>query len=99
MWESGVGIIELYHPMDSLTAQAKDAEYNNDLVMIAVVVSVFALLYVLTNKWIRVLEKSVDFLRAIASGRPPEEPIVLGKTVVFSGLERQLNVIREINEN
>ena len=98
MWESGVGIIELYHPMDSLTAQAKDAEYNNDLVMIAVIVSVFALLYVLTNKWIRVLEKSVDFLRAIASGRTPEEPIVLGKTVVFSGLERQLNVIREINE-
>ncbi len=99
MWESGVGIIELYHPMDSLTAQAKDAEYNNDLVMIAVIISVFAILYVLTNKWIRVLEKSVDFLRAIASGRTPEEPIVLGKTVVFSGLERQLNVIREINED
>ena len=98
MWESGVGIIELYYPTDVLTAQAKAAEYNNDLVIIAVIVAVFALLYVLTNKWIRVLEKSVDFLRAIASGRTPEEPIVLGKTVVFSGLERQLNVIREINK-
>ena len=99
MWESGVGIIELYHPMESLTAQAKAAEYNNDLIIIAVIVTVFALLYVLTNKWIRVLEKSVDFLRAIASGRTPEEPIVLGKTVIFSGLERQLNVIREINKD
>ena len=99
LWNSGTGIIELYFPASQLVTQAKNAEYNADLEMVVVIFAAFALLYILTNKWIHVLEKSVDFLRAIASGRTPEESITLGKTIVFSGLERQLNVIREINES
>ena len=98
LWNSGVGIIELYFPSSQLTAQVKDAEYGNDVTMIAVIVTAFALLYVITFKWIRVLEKSIEFLKQIASGRIPEEPIKLGKTILFSGLERQLNVLREINK-
>lgn len=99
MWNSGVGIIELYFPSAQLTEQAKRAEFNHDIVMIAVIVAAFALLYALSNTWIRVLEKSFDFLKAIACGRTPEEPIRLGKTGWFSGLERQLNIIREINKD
>ena len=67
--------------------------------MIVVIVTAFVLLYIATFKWIWVLEKSVDFLKLIAGGRTPEEPITLGKSILFSGLERQLNVIREINKD
>lgn len=43
------------------------------------------------------LEYSVDFLRKISGGITPEKEIRLGKTLRLSGLERQLNILREIN--
>ena len=94
---SGVGIIEMYFPAGVLTAQAKNAEYNQDLLMITVVAAIFAVLYIITNRWIRTLERSVDFLREITSGIRPEKEIRLGKALRLSGLERQLNILREIN--
>lgn len=97
MYGSGVGIISMYFPSAEMTAQVKNAEYNTDIMIIAVVIAIFAVLYVVATVWIRTLEKSVDFLKAIASGRVPEEPIKLGRTLLLSGLERDLNVLREIN--
>lgn len=97
MGDSGVGIISLYIPEAELTAMAKKAEYNQDLLIIAVVAGIFAALYIITYRWIKALEKSVDFLKDIASGRTPPIPIVLGRTIRLSGLERELNLLREIN--
>ena len=92
-----VGIVEVFFPAGELTAQAKNAEYNQDILMITVVAAIFAVLYIITNRWIRTLESSVDFLRKITSGITPKEEIHLGKTLRLSGLERQLNILREIN--
>ena len=92
----GVGIVEMYLPSEELTAQAKNAEYNQDILMITIVTAVLSILYIITHRWIRTLEHSVDFLRKISSGITPEE-IHMGKTLRLSGLERQLNILREIN--
>lgn len=97
MLDDGVGIIELYIPGNIMTEQIKNAEYNGDIAMTVIIFVIFTVLYIITHLWIRTLEKSVDFLRDIASGRTPEEPIKLGKTLRVSGLERQLNILREIN--
>ena len=91
-----VGIVEIFIPSEDLTAQAKNAEYNQDILMITIVTAILAILYIITNRWIRTLENSVDFLRKISSGITPEE-IHMGKTLRLSGLERQLNILREIN--
>ena len=92
-----VGIVEVFYPAGNLTAQTKKAEYNQDVLMVTVVIAIFALLYIITSRWIRTLERSVDFLRKIASGIAPEKEIHLGRTLRLSGLERQLNILREIN--
>ena len=100
MATDGVGMISLYVPMDELMDVAKNHEYNTDIMMIAVVIASFAVLFTISSVWIKTLEKSVDYLKAIASGRTPEEPIDLSKTIrfsKFSGLERELNVLWEIN--
>ena len=97
MFDGNIGIIEVFASAGELTAQAKNAEYNQDILMITVVAAIFAVLYIITNRWIRTLENSVDFLRKITSGVTPEEEIRLGKTLRLSGLERQLNILREIN--
>lgn len=98
MLDNGVGIISAYLPSSELTAQAKNVEYNHDVMMIGVVVLVFAILFIISLSWIKILEKSINFLKAIASGRIPEEPISLGKHKRLSGLERELNILREINK-
>lgn len=98
MVDSGVGIISAYISSDILTAQAKDAEYNLDIMMVAIIVAVFAILYVVAYSWIKSLQKSIYFLKDIASGKIPDEPIKLGKSNRLSGLERELNVLREINQ-
>lgn len=92
-----VGIVEFYLPTDRLIAQAKNVECNQDILLITVVTAIFSLLYIITYRWIRTLENSVDFLRDIAAGRTPDEEIHLGKRLRLSGLERQLNLLRKIN--
>ena len=91
-----VGIVEMFFPAGELTAQTKKAEYNQDILVVTVVTVIFAILYLITSRWIRTLEYSVDFLRKISSGITPED-IHMGKTPRLSGLERQLNILREIN--
>lgn len=98
MLGAGVGIVSLSFPSAKMTTQIKNAQLNSDIMITGVVIAAFAVLYVLTAAWIRTLEKSVDFLKAITSGRVPDEPIKLGRTLRHSGLEHQLNVLREINK-
>ena len=98
MLTAGTGLIRICFPAGVLTASVKNAELNNDIMVIAVVVAIFAALYCMAAMWIRALEKSVDYLKNIASGNVPEEDIRLGKTLRLSGLERELNVLRDINK-
>ncbi|GEM_PF-1025055 len=93
----GVGIVEIYIPASGLTEQIKNAEYNSDVAMGAIIAIIFVILFLITHMWIKALEKSVDFLGDIAGGDVPEEPIKLGKSIRFSGLEDKLNSLREKN--
>ena len=99
MRTEGVGMIILHIPSSELTTLAKNEEYNHDVMMIVVIVTCFAFLFIITLTWIKTLEKSVDFLRAIASGRIPEKPIQLRRSGKFSWLEKVLNTLREINKD
>jgi len=97
--ETGVGIMSLYVPASELTMQAKTAEYGHDLMMLAIIVTVFTVLYLISLWWIKTLEKSVLYLKAIAGGMTPEEEISLGRAKRLEWLERELNVLREINKD
>jgi len=95
LYSEGVGIISLYIPVKALTTQAKNAEYNHDIMMITVVTLIFAVLYIVTNRWIRILERSYKYVKQIAVGCVPEAPIVLGGGKRIQGLENELNALRD----
>jgi len=93
--DSGVGIVSMYVPVSDFTVQAKNAEFNNDITMIFVVFLTFSLMYLITIRWIKVLQKSLIFVKDIAADEIPESPITLGKSKRMSGLEKELNSLRE----
>ena len=93
--DAGVGIVEMYIPSSMLLEQAKNAEYNNDILMTVVVLAAFGALFIVVHRWIRALEKSVDFLKELARGEVPPKPLKLGRRKRTSGLERELNTLRE----
>lgn len=91
----GVGIIEIYVPMNALTEQIKQAEMSSDYLMATVIIVIFIILYIITRRWIKSLEKAVVYLKRLAKGDIPEEPVNLGKRMQYSGLTREINEIRE----
>jgi len=94
MNDDGVGIIEMYIPAAQIIQQAKDAEYNGDVTMVVIIILAFSALFIITHLWIKSLEKSVEFLKVMARGEIPQEPLDLGKGIRISGLTKELNEIR-----
>lgn len=95
MSENGIGIVEVYIPAAFLMEQIKKAEFSSDFVMAFVIVAVFGFLFLITRQWIRVLERSVEFLKQLARDEIPEQPLDLGHSTRISGLTKDLNAIRE----
>ncbi len=95
MDDDGVGLIEMYIPAAQIIQQAKNAELNGDITMAVIIMVTFSVLYIISRQWIRSLEKSVEFLKVMARGGIPEEPLDLGKGIRILGLTKELNQIRD----
>lgn len=95
MFENGVGILELYLPAYFMTDQIKAAEFTGNFFMALAILTVFAVLYIITYRWIRALEQSLDFAKALARGNIPDKPLDLGRRARRSSLSAEYNAIRE----
>lgn len=75
-----------------VTIMAKQSQNKLDLHLIALLLLSFSLMILVASRWVSALEKTVEYLRRVASEDTPEKPLTLG----FRG-RRLKGLVKHVN--
>lgn len=88
-----LAVYAFFVPTEVIVNQGKTHEVGADVIMAVVISAVFAILFIITSRWSRSLQKCVDYLKRVADDDAPDEPLTFGNKTRMSGLADSINAI------